>query len=154
MRGNAFRPFGGNQQHRLAVVTGDENRHEADCFADDVIIDFPSVTPVVDRVRSAFLVEERPLPLVATIELTAREAGEGATRPLDVPVRCTCSACGGRGESWTEACARCVGSGIEIVRHQLQVTLPAGVSDGARFHFSVTPRHNPPTRIELHVLVS
>ena len=151
MRGNTFRPFGGN---RLAVMTGDESRHGANCFADEVIVDFPSVAPAVDRVRSAFLSDERAEAHQATIELSAREAADGATRPLDVPVRCICAACGGRGESWTECCSRCAGSGIELLRHQLQVTLPPGVGDGARFHFTVTPRHNPSTRIELHVLVN
>jgi hypothetical protein len=151
MHGNTFRPFGGD---RIAVMTGDDARRDADCFADEVVIDFPSVAHAVDRVRSAFLVEERPLPLQATIQLTRREAIEGATLPLDVPVRCTCRACGGRGESWTERCAGCAGSGTEIFRHEVQVTLPAGVGDGARFHFTMTPRHNPPTRIELLVLVT
>lgn len=143
----------GHEQHHLAVLTRDDTRHDADCFADEVVIDFPSVASAVDRVRSAFLVEERPTPLLATIQLTAREAFDGTTRPLDVPLRCTCSGCGGRGESWTESCARCAGTGLETFRHQLQVTLPAGVVDGARFTFTVTPRHHPSTRIELHVLV-
>jgi hypothetical protein len=150
MRGNAFRPFGGD---RIAVLAADDTRHESDCFADEVVIDFPSVATAVDRVRTGFLIEEGPAPLVATIQLSRREAVEGATLPIDVPVRCTCGACGGRGESWTEACSRCAGTGTEVFRHQLQVTLPAGVGDGTRFHFTVTPRHNPSTRIELHVLV-
>jgi len=34
------------------------------------------------------------------------------------------------------------------------VTLPPGVADGARFQFTVTPRQNPSTRIELHVRIS
>jgi DnaJ-class molecular chaperone len=151
MRGNTFRPFGGD---RIAVMTGDDTRHDVNCFADEVVVDFPSVAPAVDRVRSAFLGSERGEALRATIQLSAHEARDGATRPLDVPVRCTCVECGGRGESWTERCQRCSGSGIELSRHQLQVTLPPGVSDGACFHFTVTPRHNPSTRIELHVLVS
>jgi DnaJ-class molecular chaperone len=151
MRGNTFRPFGGD---RIAVMTGDDTRHDVNCFADEVVVDFPSVAPAVDRVRSAFLGSERGEALRATIQLSAHEARAGATRPLDVPVRCTCVECGGRGESWTERCLRCAGSGIELSRHQLQVTLPPGVSDGACFHFTVTPRHNPSTRIELHVLVS
>ena len=150
MRGNTFRPFGSD---RLAIMTGDE-RHDANCFADDVIVDFPSVAPAVDRVRSAFLVNERSEALLCTIQLSSRDASEGATLPLDVPVRCTCRACGGRGESWTEPCACCAGSGTEVFRHELRVTVPAGVHDGARFHFTVTPRHNLSTRIELHVLVS
>jgi hypothetical protein len=151
MHGNTFRPFGGN---RMAVMAGDETRHDTDCFADEVIVDFPSVAPAIDRVRSAFLVGERSEPYPAAIHLSAREARDGTTRPLEVPVRCTCRECGGRGESWTERCPRCAGTGIEWLRQQLQVTIPPGVADGARFHFTVTPRHNPSTRIELHVLVS
>jgi hypothetical protein len=41
-----------------------------------------------------------------------------------------------------------------MLSHQVHVTVPAGVSDGARFRFTVTPRHHPATRIELHVLVA
>jgi len=151
MRGNAFRPFGSD---RIAVMAGEESRSGVDCFADEVVVDFPSVAPAIDRVRSGFLTSERSEALSATIQMTPREAFEGATLPLDVPVRCTCRGCGGRGESWTEPCARCAGTGIELFRHQLQVTLPPGVADGARFHFTVTPRHNPSTRIELHVRIS
>ena len=151
MRGNTFRPFGGD---RIAVLTSDDFRHETNCFADEVVVDFPSVAPAIDRVRSAFLGNERAEAYHATLRLTTGEAQDGVTRPLDVPVRCVCIACGGRGESWTEHCARCAGSGHTLFYHQLQVTLPPGVSDGACFHFTVTPRHNPSTRIELHVLVS
>ena len=79
---------------------------------------------------------------------------EGATVPLEVPVRCTCHTCGGRGETWTESCRLCRGSGVELLRHQLKVLVPAGVIDGTRYCFTVTPRHHPPTRIELRVLVA
>jgi hypothetical protein len=41
-----------------------------------------------------------------------------------------------------------------LLRHQLQVLVPAGVSDGTRFCFTVTPRHHPPTRIELQVQIA
>jgi hypothetical protein len=151
MRGNTFRPFGGD---RMAVMTGDEARRDADCFADEVVVDFPSVAPAVDRVRSGFLQSERPAAVSTTIDVSPRDAVEGATLPLEVPVRCTCTGCGGRGESWLEPCGRCGGTGTEMFRHVLRVTLPPGVTDGARFHFTVTPRHNPSTRIELHVRVS
>jgi hypothetical protein len=151
MRGNTFRPFGGD---RMAVMTGDEARRDADCFADEVVVDFPSVAPAVDRVRSGFLQSERPAAVSTTIDVSPRDAVEGATLPLEVPVRCTCTGCGGRGESWLEPCGRCAGTGTEMFRHVLRVTLPPGVTDGARFHFTVTPRHNPSTRIELHVRVS
>lgn len=151
MPGHTFRPFGGDS---IAVMTGDESRRDTNCFADEVIVDFPSVAPAVDRIRMAFLAEERAATFRTAIQLTPREAHDGVTMPLDVPVRCTCRACGGRGETWPERCERCAGSGVELFRHQLQVTVPAGVPDGARFHFAVTARHNPPTRIELRVHVS
>ena len=103
--------------------------------------------------RSAFLADERAAALSAAIQLSRREARHGAVLPLQVPVRCTCHDCGGRGETWAEPCVRCEGSGSELKHHQLQVAVPAGVLDGTCFHFSVTPRYNPPTRVELRVLV-
>jgi hypothetical protein len=48
----------------------------------------------------------------------------------------------------------CDGTGAELLHQPLHVTIPAGVNDGARFQFSVTPRQNLTTRIELHVLVA
>jgi hypothetical protein len=152
MRGNTFRPFGGD---RVALLGSDDARHDdARCFDDEVAIDFPSVAPAVDRMRRAFVADERGELLRASLQLSAREAREGAALPLEVPVRCTCHACGGRGETWTESCRHCRGNGVELLRHQLQVLMPAGVAHGDRFYFTVTPRHNPPTRIELHVLVA
>ncbi len=75
------------------------------------------------------------------------------TTPIEVPVRLTCHQCGGRGESWTEPCARCQGTGTLLLHHVVQVTVPAGVIDGDRFYFTVVPRHHTPTRIELQVRV-
>ena len=150
MAGRAFRRYGGDQ---VAVLAGDDGRSDA-CFADDVVIDFPSMVPAVHRIRHAFLAAEQPDVLRAAIELSPREARDGVTVPLDVPVRCTCRQCGGRGESWSESCPGCLGSGSEFLRHQLQVTVPAGVPAGARFHFTVTPRHHPSTRIELEILLT
>ncbi|MBI2189626.1 MAG: hypothetical protein HYU37_21285 [Acidobacteria bacterium] len=126
----------------------------ADCFADEIGIDFPSMAPAVDRIRRSFLADERAAALSATIQLSPREAREGTRVPLSVPVPCTCGACGGRGESWTEPCSRCQGSGAELRRHELQVLVPAGVLDGTRLQFTLAPLHDPPTRIELRVLVA
>jgi DnaJ-class molecular chaperone len=150
MRGHTFRPHGSG----AAVATGLEITHDASCFADEVVVDFPSVQSAVDRTRNAFLADERGASLSAAITLSAREARAGATVPLEVPVRCTCRECGGRGETWTERCEQCAGSGTRLLRHLLQVSVPAGVLDGTRFYFTVTPRQDPPTRIELLVLVA
>jgi hypothetical protein len=150
MRWGTFRPFGG---HTMLVHRAEEIRHERHWFADEVVIDFPSVAPAVERIRSAFLADERAAAMTAAIRLSHRDARDGATVPLEVPVRCTCHECGGRGETWTTPCARCAGSGTELLHHQVHVTVPAGVEDGACFHFSVTPRHDLSTRIELRILV-
>jgi hypothetical protein len=151
MRRGTFRPFGGDS---VAVMAG-EDRHDASCFADEVAIDFPSVDVALARIRRAFLADERPSQLRATVRLSGREARTGATVLLDVPVHCTCRLCGGRGESWTEPCGQCDGTGAELWHQPMHVTIPAGVRDGARFHFSVTLRQDlTTTRIELHVFVS
>ena len=146
--------FGRFRGDHAAVMTREDQRHDANWFADEVTIDFPSVAPAVERMRRSFLVDERPQALSASIEVSAREAVNGTTVPLDVPVQRTCTCCGGRGESWTETCERCRGCGFELLRHAVQVTIPAGVHDGARFCFAVTPRHNRPTRIELRIIVA
>jgi DnaJ-class molecular chaperone len=151
MEGRAFRPFGTGS---VTVGVGLDRGLEARCFADEVVVDFPSVAPAVDRMRSAFLLDERGRALRTAIQLTRREAHNGATVPLNVAVRCTCVDCGGRGEAWAEPCGRCQGSGLECRPQQLQVMVPAGVLDGACFNFTLTPRHNPPTRVELRVLVA
>jgi hypothetical protein len=151
MRTHPFRAFG---RGPIAIRSGADVRADSNCFADEVAIDFPSVAPAVDRIRRAFLADEPRAALTAAVQLSRREAREGAMVPLEVPVPCTCHDCGGRGETWTERCTRCQGSGTELQRHQLRVALPAGVSHGTRFNFTVTPRHNPPTRIELQILVA
>ena len=151
MSSRAFRPYGGDP---LVHADGYDSRVDTSCFADEVIVDFPSVAPAVERIRRAFLAEERAAALSATIRLSTREARTGATVPLEVAVQALCRECGGRGETWAEPCGRCNGSGAERRRHQLKVLVPAGVCDGARFNFTVVPRHDPPTRVELYVLVA
>ena len=129
-------------------------RIETDCFADEIVVDFPSVASAVDRIRNSFLADEHAVTLNAAIRLSPIAARAGATVPLEVPVPCTCHDCDGRGGTWTEACGRCRGSGTELRRHHVQVDVPAGVLNGACFNFTVTPPHTPPTRVELRVLVA
>lgn len=147
---HAFRRWGGDD---VAVLPHPEHRADAACFADEVALDFPSMTHALERIRHGLLGDERRSALPTALRLSRSEATEGAVRPLHVPVRLTCRVCGGRGETWAAHCVRCEGSGIEVRRHEVQVSIPAGVSHGARFHFSVVPRHEVPTRIELRIVV-
>jgi hypothetical protein len=151
MSDDAYRSLGGEP---VALVSTDDSRVDVNCFADEVVIDFPSVALAVDRIRRGFLVDEPPPRWHAIVHVSANEARRGVTTPLEVPVRLTCHQCGGRGESWTEDCSRCQGTGTLLLHHVVQVTIPAGVMDGDRFFFSVVPRHHTPTRIELHVRVA
>ena len=149
MRWNAFHRGSGG-----ALVAPDRDvRDHRRWFADEVVIDFPSVAPAVDRMRSAFLADERVEPVSAAVQLSPREAHDGAIVPLEVPVRCTCHQCFGRGGTWAQSCSRCAGAGVEVLRHNVHVTVPAGVEHGACFHFSIAPGHDLSTRIELRVLV-
>jgi hypothetical protein len=150
MAGRIFRPLSAGS---VTVGVSMGSGLEARCFADEVVVDFPSVAPAIDRMRSAFLLDERGAALRTAIQLTRREAHDGAIVPLNVSVPCTCVDCGGRGEAWAEPCGRCQGSGLELRPQQLQVAMPAGVLDGACFTFTVTLRHNPPAHVELRVLV-
>lgn len=124
-------------------------------FADEIAIDFPSLGAAVARMRHAFLESDRnDERLHADILLSRRQAGLGTAVPLEVPVRSTCRACGGRGEVWSDVCGRCKGSGHALHQHRLTISVPAGVVDGERFTFSVLSTSGPPTRVEVRVAVA
>lgn len=124
-------------------------------FADEIAIDFPSISEVVDRIRHAFFGAEEGTEgaLSAEILLSRREAVDGVTVPLEVPVRSTCPLCGGRGESWMEPCRGCGGTGDWHLPHRVRLSVPAGVADGARFHFTINTPDTSPTHIEVRVAV-
>lgn len=138
----------------VARLTEHDHRHETICFADEVLLDFPSMARVVERMRRAFLVAEhlaeRPTPL----QLSPRQAREGTVIPLAVPMRCTCTHCGGQGETRSGICTFCAGRGTEVRRQDIRVSVPPGVCDGDRFHLSLRPPHDAPTRVELQILVA
>ncbi|MQA31661.1 MAG: hypothetical protein GEU82_17800 [Luteitalea sp.] len=123
-----------------------------DCFADEIAIDFPSVDPLVERVRDAFLGErDADEMVIAEVSLTASEALCGTIVLVELLLRGTCRVCGGRGETWTEPCQDCCGTGDALFRHPVNVTVPARVADGARFRFRVTSPHAVPARVEVRV---
>lgn len=123
-----------------------------DCFADEIAIDFPSVGHLVERVCQAFLGERSDMATLTTeVLLSSRDASQGTVVPFDVPLLGTCALCGGRGETWTEPCARCRGTGDALVHHPVRLSVPAGVCDGARLRFRVSSPHSATVRVELRV---
>ena len=122
-------------------------------FSDEVAIDFPSVASVLDRMRDAFFTAEPAITLSAEMTVTPREAFAGVTVPFDVPLRRTCPRCGGRGEVWNEWCATCAGLGEVAAAHAVQVHVPAGVSHGDTFRFSLTPPGAPSTVVEVRIAI-
>jgi molecular chaperone DnaJ len=122
-------------------------------FADEIAIDFPSVSSVLDRMRDAFFTAEPTVTLSAQLSLTPREAFAGVTVPFEVPLRRTCPRCGGRGEVWNEWCAPCAGLGEIAAAHPVHVHVPPGVREGATFRFSVTPPGAPSTVVEVRISI-
>ena len=125
-----------------------------ECFADEIAIDFPSVGNVVERMRDAFLGEpETSDVLRAEVSLSHREALAGLVVPLSVPVRITCPHCGGRGETWTERCHLCHGTGHSLCHHPVRVSVPPRVADGARLRFRIKSADASSVRVEVRVAI-
>jgi hypothetical protein len=125
-----------------------------ECFADEIAIDFPSVVNVVDRMRTAFLGEHVETGVLrADVSLSQREAQAGHVVSLKVPVRITCPNCGGRGETWTEPCALCRGTGESLFHQALRVSVPARVADGACVRFRLKSPDAASIRVELRIAI-
>jgi molecular chaperone DnaJ len=122
-------------------------------FADEVAIDFPSVSNLLDRMRHSFFGVTAIEELSAEIVLTPLEAFEGTTVPMGIPVRQTCDRCGGRGETWQEWCGACGGCGDVRAYHDVELRVPAGVRSGERFRFSVMPAGVPLTRVDVRISI-
>jgi hypothetical protein len=125
-----------------------------ECFADEIASDFPSVDLVVDRMRDAFLGERADADVVLTeVSLSREDAWRGVVMPVEVPIRGTCERCGGRGETWTEPCEQCLGSGESLIRYAVRLSVPARIVDGARIRFRVVSPHAAPVRVEVRIAI-
>jgi hypothetical protein len=122
-------------------------------FADEVDIDFPSVSSFVDRMRKSFFGPALVRPLSAEVRLTPKQADAGVQVPLDISLHHSCPVCGGRGEVWPDPCSACDGSGAGLLPHQLRLVVPPGVRDGACLRFDVTPSYAPATCVEVRISV-
>src|SRR6266550_8706682 len=125
-----------------------------ECFEDEIAIDFPSVGNVVDRMRDAFFGERVDADVLrAQVSLSQREAQAGHVVAVKVPVRITCPNCGGRGETWTEPCALCRGTGESLFHQAIRVTVPPRVADGACVRFRLKSPDAASIRVELRVAI-
>jgi DnaJ-class molecular chaperone len=124
----------------------------AEWLADEVAIDFPSVSTLLDRMRHAFFGAALG-DLSAEIVLSPLEAFEGTVVPMGVPIRQTCPHCGGRGETWQEWCRLCGGCGDIRGFHEVELRVPAGVREGERFRFSVMPTGAPHTIVDVRISI-
>jgi hypothetical protein len=126
-----------------------------DCFADEIAIDFPSVDLAVERMRDAFLGGQHDDDVLRReVVISRREAWDGLVVPIDVPIRGLCRHCGGRGETWTEPCAFCLGTGAWLQHHSVRVPLRPGVADGARIRFRVSSPGADPVRVEIRIAIT
>jgi molecular chaperone DnaJ len=125
----------------------------ADWLADEVAIDFPSVSDLLDGMRHAFFAGAALGSLSAEIVLSPMEAFRGTTIPLDIPVRQICARCGGRGETWQEWCDACAGCGDVRAFHEVELRVPAGVREGERFRFSIMPTGSPHTIVDVRISI-
>ena len=125
----------------------------AEWLADEVAIDFPSVSALLDSMRDAFFGSTAFPGLSAEIVLSPQEAFRGTTVPLGVPVRRTCPRCGGRGETWEEWCAGCGGCGETRALHEIALRVPPGVREGEQFRFAVMPPGAPQTVVAVRISI-
>lgn len=125
------------------------------CFADEIAIDFPALGTAIDRVRDTFAAPDEALAAAsASVTLTPRQAFDGTVVPLEVALPGLCRRCGGRGESWSDPCDDCCGTGEADHPHHVHLSVPARVADGTRFRFVLSSPHARPTRVEVTVSVA
>ena len=135
-------------------ISGDElSVSVADCLADEVHVDFPSVLTVLDSMRQSFFGAAARFESGPDVVVTPREAFWGATVPLGVPVRRTCAHCGGRGEVWSDWCVDCAGIGDQPAVQTVNLRVPAGVQDGTRLRFRVAAPGIRETLIDAHIVI-
>jgi DnaJ-class molecular chaperone len=105
--------------------------------------------------------EQKAPDLEAEVQITLTEAAHGAPRRLELTAQDDCPVCKGAGMVMQEEkmgqarvvrsaqpCSRCHGTGVIANRRTLEVTIPAGTTDGTRMRLAGQGGHGP--RAELN----
>ncbi len=90
--------------------------------------------------------------LYVEIILNPDEASRGGLFPLEIPVKEPCENCAGSGYVGMFLCPLCRGDGAIRGRRDVEISMPAGVSDGARARLSLEDIGL--NGVDLNVLVS
>ena len=126
--------------------------------ADDVEVGFPSVARFTSAIKRSFFgssdtgldksnIQRRVL------ELTSRNAREGAQFPIEIESKLSCPVCAGSGERWPDLCGVCAGIGAVVVPQRLDVRVPAGVRDGTWLRLTVRPLYSGEIQVDVRVAV-
>ena len=96
----------------------------------------PSHDEIDDRYWSNFKEATRPKAetvksLTLEVPITPQQALSGGRARVLAPARAQCPACWGSGRVGPFGCARCEGSGAQIVEYPVMVAYPAGITDYA-----------------------
>jgi len=104
-----------------------------ECFADRSPSTFRRSETWSIAWRTAFLGGAcRDRLLRAEVSLSQREAAAGHVGLAEsAGSESPAPNCGGRGETWTEPCALCLGTGESLFHQALRVSVPPRVADGA-----------------------
>jgi molecular chaperone DnaJ len=90
--------------------------------------------------------------LYVEVILEPDEAARGGLFPLEIPVREPCDNCAGRGYVGAFLCPSCRGNGTVKGRREVEISMPAGVTDGTTARLSLEDIGL--SGVDLNVLVS
>ncbi|MBN2494709.1 MAG: J domain-containing protein [Deltaproteobacteria bacterium] len=75
--------------------------------------------------------------LYVELVLSPAEARTGGMIPLSIPVETPCDECGGLGIQQALSCPACRGRGRLVDHHQIEISVPPGVTDGTQARLSL-----------------
>jgi len=135
-------------------ISGDElSVYVADCLADEVDVDFPSVLTVLDRMRQSFFGGPPGWSPAPTFVVTPQEAFWGAIVPLSVPVRARARGAAAAAKVWNDWCVECAGVGDLPDCQGGNLRIPAGVQDGRRLRFRLVVPGIRETLVDARVVI-